>query len=94
VTGYGLVASLAWTVLGAALLWRADVVATRWMRGREPAEMIEIPPDLMALALNETEEWAQTQTMKVLREKYAEYHDWNRVRAAVGVATIHELKAS
>ena len=92
-TLYGLVGSLAWCALAFYALRRADIHIGKWInvyvRAVEPLE--EIPPDLLALAMSETEEWAQSQTVKVIREKYAEYHDWQAVRTALGVATVHKV---
>lgn len=45
-----------------------------------------IPDDLAALAFNETEAWAKEEVLRVIREKYDEHHDWQKVRVAFGVA--------
>ena len=45
-----------------------------------------IPDDLAALAFNETEAWAKEEVLRVIREKYEEHHDWQKVRVAFGVA--------
>lgn len=45
-----------------------------------------IPDDLAGLAFNETEAWAKEEVLRAIREKYEEYHDWQKVRVAFGVA--------
>jgi hypothetical protein len=45
-----------------------------------------IPDDLSALAFNEQESWAKEDVLKAIREKYEEYHDWQKVRVAFGLA--------
>lgn len=45
----------------------------------------EIPEDLIAVALQENEVWAQEEMTRVIREKYEQYRDWNKVRAAMGL---------
>lgn len=49
-----------------------------------------IPDDLAALAFNETEAWAKEEVLRAIREKYEEYHDWQKVRVAFGVARMPE----
>jgi hypothetical protein len=48
---------------------------------------IAIPDDLMALAMQYPEPWAQDDTLKVIRERYEALKDWNRVRAALGIGS-------
>jgi len=38
--------------------------------------------------LQENEVWAQEEVMRVVRERYEELGDWNKVRVAVGVGRI------
>jgi hypothetical protein len=45
----------------------------------------DVPDDLVAVAMQEKEPWAQEELMRVIRERYDTYHDWNRVRASMGV---------
>jgi len=45
----------------------------------------DVPDDLVAVAMQENEPWAQEELMRVIRERYDTYHDWNRVRASMGV---------
>lgn len=48
-------------------------------------EIVDVPEDLMALAMQENESWAQEELMRVMRERYETYRDWNRVRSAMGL---------
>jgi hypothetical protein len=45
----------------------------------------DVPEDLVAIAMNENETWAQEEVMRVIRERYETYNDWNKVRAAMGL---------
>lgn len=90
-TGYGLIASLAWAAVAAFFVFAMFVNGSDWIvaaYGLEDDETasIDVPDDLSAIALGETEEWAQKAVIKVIHEKYALYKDWNKVRAAMGVA--------
>jgi hypothetical protein len=70
---------------------QARAVAERWVTTQErptppkPLALVAVPEDLHALALNESEEWAQSDMLRVIREKFEEHQDWNRVRRAMGV---------
>ena len=46
---------------------------------------VDIPEDLIAVALQENEVWAQEEVTRVIREKYEAYKDWNKVRLAMGL---------
>ena len=48
----------------------------------------EVPEDLLAVSMQERESWAQEEVLRAIRERYEEYKDWNRVRAAFGVGRI------
>lgn len=48
----------------------------------------EIPDDLMAIAVTENEVWAQEEVVRVIRERYEDLRDWNKVRAAMGIGRI------
>jgi len=53
-----------------------------------PALAVEVPDDLMAVAMQERESWAQEEVLRAIRERFEDLKDWNRVRAAVGVGRI------
>lgn len=48
----------------------------------------DIPNDLVALANQENEVWAQEEVLRVIREKFEMLQDWNQVRAAMGIGRI------
>ena len=49
---------------------------------------VDIPNDLLAIATAENEVWAQEEVIRVIRERYENLRDWNKVRAAMGVGRI------
>jgi hypothetical protein len=53
-----------------------------------PPPPVEVPEDLLALANQERESWAQEEVLRVIRERYEDLQDWNKVRAAFGVGRI------
>jgi len=55
---------------------------------RGVGEPVAVPEDLMAVALQENEQWAQEETMRAIRERYEDLGDWNAVRAAMGIGRI------
>lgn len=84
------------------LIWAGVVVylcerLLRWWDAREvrlvtsvAEKEIDVPPDLVALALNERELWAQEEMLRAMRERYETLRDWNMVRSAFGVAPTGE----
>lgn len=83
------------------VIWAAVVVylcerLLRWVERREArltvaaaaqtATDVTVPRDLVALALNERELWAQEEMMRAMQERYEALRDWNMVRSAFGVA--------
>ena len=50
----------------------------------------EVPDDLLAVAAQENEVWAQEQVIRVIRERYEELQDWNRVRRAMGIGVMSD----
>jgi hypothetical protein len=58
-----------------------------WRKDETPVQE-EIPEDLVALAMQENEAWAQEELLRVMRERYEELRDWNKVRSAVGIGRI------
>lgn len=89
-TVLGFLACLTWAAVAAFFVSRIDRIAHRWLdltnTARQPSSTVEIPDDLQGLAMAETEKWAQDQTLEAIRERYDRLKDWNRVRAALGVA--------
>ena len=77
-----------------ALVVAVDRLASAWERFSPPlpteiaaSENVVVPEDLVALALTESESWAQEEMLKAMREKYELYGDWNKVRSAFGVGS-------
>lgn len=98
------------TVVIVALLWAAvavygirqgRVLVDRWLTLTHPApevlpSQVEVPDDIVARAMQESEEWAREEVIKVARMRYAELRGtgvaeaqaWNLVRKAIGVGGI------
>lgn len=72
----------AWEQVAEVKTRRADPMPSA--PGMIPAA-VDIPDDLIAVALQENEVWAQEEVTRVIREKYDAYKDWNKVRAAMGL---------
>lgn len=53
-----------------------------------PTPPVEIPEDLVAVANQEREAWAQEEVLRSIRERYEDLRDWNKVRGAFGVGRI------
>lgn len=71
------------TVLQAVALFAPKAEEKDW-----PDDLVEIPDDLLAVAAQEREAWAQEEVMRAMRERYEELKDWNKVRGAFGVGRI------
>ena len=87
----GILGDITWPL---ALIVAVDRLASAWERFSPPLptgipspEGVVVPEDLVALALTESESWAQEQMLKAMREKYELYGDWNKVRSAFGVGS-------
>lgn len=81
------VADILWPVAVVASVYR---LAAAWERFASEStgtenDFVEIPDDLLALTMQEGEAWAQEDMLRTIRERYELYHDWNRVRAAMGI---------
>lgn len=86
-------------IVSGSLLFAVHRLASAWeqvseVTARRPEPMpsmpgvpaaVEIPDDLIAVALQENEVWAQEELTRVIREKYEQYRDWNKVRMAMGL---------
>lgn len=82
-----------WAAVATYGIWRLGNVAEAALAAWRPVapgdgELIEVPADLIAVAMQESEAWAQEETLKAMRERYETLRDWNRVRAAFGVGRI------
>lgn len=77
-----------WAAVVAYAVWRWARVVERFAPqgvGVQPQD-VAIPADIIGFAAEYPDEWAQDDAMRAIREKYAEYGDWNKVRAALGLA--------
>lgn len=90
-----------WAAVAVLLIERANRLLGRWLDLRYPPVAVEehevvVPPDLVALAMRESEEWAQEEVLKAARERYMKITDtampesqkWNLVRRALGVGEL------
>lgn len=88
-TLYGFLAALVWALLGGLFLWRLDRFAHRWLavaRSDDGTDgTVVVPDDLVGLAMNESEKWAQDSVLEAIKERYSKLLDWNKVRRAMGV---------
>lgn len=85
------VASLLWPLAILASVYRVASVAkfalTPVDLGDEVAKWsIEVPDDIVAHAMVESEEWAREDILRLAREKYFDHGNWNTVRRAFGLA--------
>ena len=87
-----LLRALLWPAVAAYAVWRLAAVAERWAPAGpdlapDPKDA-PVPDDLVALAMTHSEAWAQEDTLKAMRERYAELQDWQKVRFAFGVGRV------
>lgn len=50
-----------------------------------PSAPVEVPDDLVGVANQEREPWAQEEVLRAIRERFEDLKDWNKVRAAFGI---------
>lgn len=84
-------ATLVWAAVAVYAVWRVTHVVALFApvaRQATPPVPVEVPEDIVALALTHSEAWAQEEVVRAAREKYEELGDWNRVRAALGVGAL------
>jgi len=92
---------LVWALVMVLLVERANRLLHRWLTLHYPVAQVEehevvVPTDLVALAMRESEEWAQEEVLKAARERYMKITDaampesqkWNLVRRALGVGEL------
>jgi hypothetical protein len=91
-----LLGTLVWAGVAFYGIWRlapvlekfaplAPVVASDLAR-----DDVEVPEDLLAFAGQLQDPWAIDDTVKVIRERYLDLRDWNRVRSAMGIGSLPE----
>lgn len=88
-----MIADILWPVAFAFAAHRIAMSIERFAPKVEDAQadypsLSEIPDDLLAVASQENESWAQEEVIRVIRERYEELKDWNKVRRAMGIGVI------
>jgi hypothetical protein len=87
-----MLAHLLWAAVTVYAIRQIGDIAVRFAPARPetalPPAPVELPDDLVAVAMQERESWAQEEVLRAIRERYEELRDWNKVRAAVGVGRI------
>ena len=80
---------LIWAAVAVYAIQQAVAVAAVRASDEKPSHLppapVEVPDDLVALASQERELWAQEETLRAMRERYDALGDWNKVRSAFGV---------
>ena len=84
---------LLWAAVTVYTVHRLAMVVERFVPVRPEAAPlhpppVDIPEDLVAVAMQERESWAQEEVLRAIRERYEELRDWNRVRVGFGVGRI------
>lgn len=86
-------AALVYTARRIAIAFESGVATlarAAWPTPTDAAPLSVIPDDLVALAMQYDEEWAQEDVLKAMRERFEQRGDWNLVRQAYGVAPTDE----
>jgi hypothetical protein len=78
---------LIWAGVALFIVHELRTFANEWMalKAHDPLVPVEVPEDLVALANQERETWAQEETLRSMRERYEALGDWNLVRSAFGI---------
>ena len=93
---FAFLSSVVWAGVAVYAIRRVDAALTRWhavsssVPATSSAPVITIPDDLLAYAGSMSELWAVEDTTRVIRERYEELQDWNRVRRAMGIGILEE----
>ncbi len=93
-----MIAALVWAGVVVFALVRTEAVIRHWLSLVHPPAAIaeqdvEVPQDIVALAMRESEEWAQEEVLKAAKERFLKVKDatmpdaqrWNLVRRALGI---------
>jgi hypothetical protein len=83
---------LLWAAVVVYAIHRVGDIVVRFVPARpdpaSPFAPVELPEDLVAVANQEREPWAQEEVLRAIHERYDDLRDWNKVRAAFGVGRI------
>jgi hypothetical protein len=83
---------LVWAAVASYGIWRFANVLEKFVplstNEDTPAipPLVEVPEDLVGMAMLERESWAQEELLRAMRERYEDLKDWNLVRSAFGLA--------
>jgi hypothetical protein len=83
-----------WPLVALFAIVRLGEVVSLFAPVRETEQVEEdpydatVPEDLIAVAMQYPDAWAQEDMVKAIREKYDALRDWNLVRAAFGVGRV------
>lgn len=82
-----LVPHIIWATVAVFMIHELRTMLREWRDYVSPKTEgpIEVPDDLVALANEERESWAQEETIRAMRERYEALGDWNLVRSAFGI---------
>jgi hypothetical protein len=85
---------LVWAGVVVYGIWRFAQVLDRFAPVRSTTPdgdaVVEVPADLVGMAMRERELWAQEEMVRAMRERYNDLRDWNLVRSAFGAAPTPE----
>lgn len=78
---------LIWAGVVLFIVHELRTFANKWYQATtvDPLAPVDVPDDLLALAAQERELWAQEETLRAIRERYDALKDWNMVRSAFGI---------
>lgn len=92
---------LVWAAVVVFALVRTEAVLRHWLGLVYPPattteQDVEVPQDIVALAMRESEEWAQEEVLKAAKERFLKVKDatmpeaqrWNLVRKALGIGEL------
>lgn len=84
-----MIAHLIWAAVAIYAVHSAVRVALAFVPSSPSSgEEVVLPEDLIAYAMSFTEQWAQEDCLKAIRQSHEKWKDWNRVRAAMGIGRL------
>lgn len=96
-----MITAVVWAGVAVFALVRTEAVIRHWLALVYPPAVlaeqdVEVPQDIVALAMRESEEWAQEQVLQTAKERYVKVQDasmpdaqkWNLVRRALGIGEL------
>lgn len=96
-----MLASLVWAAVVCFAVHRVEAVTRHWLSLVYPPvpvteQDVVVPPDIVAVAMRESEEWAQEEVLQTAKERFLKVKDtampdaqrWNLVRRALGIGEL------